>query len=118
MKISEIITDKYKLRIPPTVYYELLADVRNEQEPKSYQWCTDCKEYDQEKHCCHRWSKVIRGTVEEIKQEQEPIKALGEELRKVREGIKDEKVLVGYNMAVAICNKHLGGSEVEDGKID
>lgn len=27
MKISEIITDKYKLRIPPTVYYNLLADV-------------------------------------------------------------------------------------------
>ena len=27
MKISEIITDKYKLRIPPTVYYDLLADV-------------------------------------------------------------------------------------------
>ena len=36
MKISEIITDKYKLRIPPTVYYELLADVQEleEQEPK------------------------------------------------------------------------------------
>lgn len=27
MKISEIIMDKYKLRIPPTVYYDLLADV-------------------------------------------------------------------------------------------
>lgn len=36
MKISEIITDKYKLRIPPNVYYDLLADVREaeeEQEP-------------------------------------------------------------------------------------
>lgn len=35
MKISEIITDKYKLRIPPTVYYDLLADVREveDQEP-------------------------------------------------------------------------------------
>ena len=36
MKISEIITDKYKLRIEPTVYYDLLADVREaeeEQEP-------------------------------------------------------------------------------------
>lgn len=32
MKISEIITDKYKLRIPPTVYYELLADVREVEE--------------------------------------------------------------------------------------
>lgn len=36
MKISEIITDKYKLRIPPAVYYELLADVveiEEEQKP-------------------------------------------------------------------------------------
>ena len=42
------------------------------QEQQSFKWCTDCKEYDQEKHCCHRWSKVIRDTVEEMKQEQEP----------------------------------------------
>ena len=36
MKISEMIADRYKLRIPPTVYYELLADVQEaeeEQEP-------------------------------------------------------------------------------------
>ena len=35
MKISEIITDKYKLRIPPAVFYDLLADVQEaeEQEP-------------------------------------------------------------------------------------
>ena len=46
------------------------------------------------------------------------IKALGEELRKARKGIADEKVLIGYNMAVAICNKHLGESEVEDGNDD
>ena len=38
-------------------------------EPQIFKWCTDCREYDQEKHCCHRWSKVIRDTVEEMKQE-------------------------------------------------
>lgn len=41
MKISEIITDKYKLRIPPTVYYDLLADVveaEEQQEPKKGHW--------------------------------------------------------------------------------
>lgn len=41
MKISEIITDKYKLRMPPTVYYELLADVveaEEEQEPTTGRW--------------------------------------------------------------------------------
>ena len=36
-------------------------------EEESFEWCTDCKEYDQEKHCCHRWTKVIRNTVEELK---------------------------------------------------
>ena len=35
------------------------------------------------------------------------IKALGEELRTFRGGIKDEKVLTGFNMAIALCNKHL-----------
>ena len=39
------------------------------QEPQTFKWCTDCREYDQEKHCCHRWSKAIRDTVEEMKQE-------------------------------------------------
>ena len=54
MKISEIITDKYKLRMPPTVYYDLLSDVleaEEEQEPKTGHWiltdddfvyCSEC----------------------------------------------------------------------------
>ena len=42
-------------------------------EPQTFKWCTDCREYDQEKHCCHRWSKVIRDTVQEMKQERELI---------------------------------------------
>lgn len=54
--------------------------VRKYEEPESqtFKWCETCKEYDQEKHCCHRWSKVIRDTVEEMKQEQEPIKPMVE----------------------------------------
>ena len=31
-----------------------------------WEWCHDCKEYDQESHCCHRWTKVIRETVAEL----------------------------------------------------
>ena len=27
------------------------------------EWCTDCKEYDTERHCCPRWNKVIRQTL-------------------------------------------------------
>ena len=52
---------------------EICKDNRcwTEKEPQSFKWCTNCKEYDQEKHCCHRYSKVIRDAVEEI--EQEPV---------------------------------------------
>ena len=39
-----------------------------EQTHEEWEWCTDCKEYDQEQHCCHRYCKVIRETVDEIKQ--------------------------------------------------
>ena len=33
----------------------------------THEWCTGCKEYDQERHCCPRWNDVIRRTVEENK---------------------------------------------------
>ena len=32
---------------------------------KTDEWCSDCKEYDQEKHCCTRWNRVIRQTLTE-----------------------------------------------------
>ena len=31
------------------------------------EWCGSCKEYNQEKHCCPRWNRVIKSTVEELK---------------------------------------------------
>ena len=34
------------------------------------EWCDSCKEYDQEKHSCPRWNKVIKSTVEELKSAQ------------------------------------------------
>lgn len=58
---------------------------------------------------------LIEGvTVSDKALEQESnIKALGEEMRICQKAIKDEKVLIGFNMAVAICNKHLAESEEE-----
>jgi len=44
---------------------EALEKVKKSEE--TFEWCTDCKEYDQEKHCCHRWTKCIRQTVTELK---------------------------------------------------
>lgn len=34
---------------------------------ESFEWCDGCKEYDQEQHCCHRYTKVIRQAVAEMK---------------------------------------------------
>ena len=36
-----------------------------EQQGEDNEWCLDCKEYDKEQHCCHRFTKVIRQAVEE-----------------------------------------------------
>lgn len=33
---------------------------------ESFEWCHECKEYDQEKYCCHRFTKQIRKTVSDI----------------------------------------------------
>lgn len=50
-----------------------------EPEQEEFEWCHDCKEYDQEKHCCHRWTKVIRQTVEELKAQKQEITAIVED---------------------------------------
>lgn len=35
------------------------------------EFCTQCKEYDQQKHCCPRFNHVIRTTLEEVIQAQQ-----------------------------------------------
>ena len=36
-------------------------------DPEEFEWCTDCKEYDSERHCCPRFNRVIREAVEEVR---------------------------------------------------
>lgn len=38
-------------------------------QPDMDEWCTDCKEYDQERHCCLRFNRVIRETLKEAQPE-------------------------------------------------
>ena len=40
-----------------------------ERDYKLDEWCTDCKEYDKEKHCCPRFNAVIRSALKEMKAE-------------------------------------------------
>ena len=69
--VIEAITDELDRidHVPQWVYDRLENKIRQlpSAEEESFEWCTDCKEYDQEAHCCHRYSKVIRKTVEEMK---------------------------------------------------
>jgi hypothetical protein len=32
---------------------------------EAFGWCNGCKEYDTEKHCCHRYSSFIRESLQE-----------------------------------------------------
>lgn len=38
-------------------------------QPELDEWCTECKEYDKERHCCPRWNRVIRQTLEDVQPE-------------------------------------------------
>lgn len=73
-------------------------------EPKrqEFEWCHDCKEYDQEKHCCHRWTKVIRNTVEEMKNQGQWI-PVTEALPKMK-----EVVLITNGKGHVRCGKYQG----------
>ena len=52
---------------PDVEVFQLLPSAQ----PDLDEWCTDCKEYNQEKHCCPRWNRVIRETAEEIRKNAE-----------------------------------------------
>ena len=60
---------KYGFHAPDMTVTEFVEDLPPIQ-PKYNpdEWCQNCKEYDHDKHCCPRFNRVIRNTVEEIKQ--------------------------------------------------
>ena len=41
------------------------------------EWCTDCKEYDHERHCCPRWNRVIREALNDAQPERKTGQWLG-----------------------------------------
>ena len=56
-------------------------------QPNLDEWCTDCKEYDHEKHCCPRFNRVIRDTLNEV----EPMRKRGTWMHD-----KDDVLISGY----------------------
>ena len=88
-----------------------------EQEPQTFEWCTDCKEYDQEKHCCHRWSKAIRDTVEELKEEYIERDVLDKIITEVEIWRKDDTNWSDIRLMNIedIIDKYKAETEAEDG---
>lgn len=74
---------------------------------ETFEWCHDCKEYDQENYCCHRWNKCIRETISDSREhwynegfEDGKIHACSEgALREAYEQGYDEGYVNGYNNA-------------------
>ena len=50
---------------------EILADEEKvpSAQPDLDEWCTDCSEYDQERHCCPRFNRVIRAALKDAQPE-------------------------------------------------
>ena len=80
-------------------------------EPNYNEWCTDCKEYNHEKHCCPRWNKVIRTTLND---------SINFVLDKIREEIEDTRdgwikgqdpEWHSYNRCLQIIDKYKAESE-------
>jgi len=59
---------------------------------------------------CGDWRDSLSYAIKALEQ-MDKIKALGDELRIYQKAITNEVALIGFNMAVAICNKYLGESE-------
>ena len=70
--MDDLISKQTALNSPVTMVSEGLVwipayyikDLPPEQ-PDTNEWCTDCKEYDSEKHCCPRFNRVIRNALKD-----------------------------------------------------
>ena len=74
---------------------------------EAFGWCKGCKEYDQEKHCCHRYSSFIRESL------QDNINAVLEDIKEEMEKEQDEcPYPLDIEHAIAIIEKHISGKQL------
>lgn len=67
--MEEVVAKQFSRRrlVREAIATAILALKEVEKHEETFDWCTGCKEYDNERHCCPRWNKMIRDTVEENK---------------------------------------------------
>ena len=85
------IDDGYNMDIYTNEIREIIEELPTI--PQTYEWCKGCKEYDQENHCCHRYSSFIRETLQD-------------NINAVLEDIKAEWIIVGkttFHYECSIC---------------
>ena len=76
-----------------------------------YEWCKGCKEYDTEKHCCHRYSSFIRESL------QENINAVLEEIEEELQTLADDEwnkkvgADKGLECAIEVIDNHISRKE-------
>lgn len=58
-----------EIRCFNAIYPLIMALPSAQPEPHYDEWCTDCKEYDSERHCCPRFNRVIRETLKDAQPE-------------------------------------------------
>lgn len=86
--------------------------MRGGERMSDFEWCTDCKEYNHEKHCCPRWTKVIRTTLNDsINAVLGDIRAEIEEERDTWDKWEDVHNYHSYNKCLEIIDKHKAESE-------
>lgn len=67
--MEEVVAKQFSRRrlVSEAIATAILALKEVEKHEETFEWCAGCKEYDYERHCCPRWNKTIRDTVEENK---------------------------------------------------
>ena len=74
-----------------------------------YEHCTNCPYYGANQISDNTFVCESRKAHEMAAETLESISALSADLKAVDRESMDEKVLIGFNMAIALFNKHLGG---------
>lgn len=70
------------------------------------EWCTDCKEYDKEKHSCPRWNRVIRQTLADAQPEPCDDAVSRAEVLRMINCINDHHAITPYK-SVGAVTEHL-----------
>ena len=102
------------MHIKPTTAWYYINKYEREKEEQTYSWCKGCKEYDTEKHCCHRYSSFIRESLQDsINAVLEDIKAdIAEEICLTDNPYTEQtEYTTSHEKVLEIIDKHISGKE-------